>query len=91
MAEVIIKLRVMPVSPESDLAKIEQFCREKIAEAGGKLHSITPEEMAFGLKSLTFTFFGDEKTLNPDKIEEAIKTDKHVSSTEVTDVRRALG
>ena len=91
MAEVIIKLRVMPTSPDSDLAKIEEFCRQKITEAGGKLHSIIPEDMAFGLKSLTFVFFGDEKSLNPDKIEEAIKTNHHISSTEVTDVRRAIG
>ena len=91
MAEVIVKLKVMPVSPDSDLAQIEEFCRVKFTESKAKFHSVSTEEVAFGLKALVFVIFGDEKVLNLDVLESAIKENKNVSTTEVIDVRRAVG
>ncbi len=91
MAIVVAKLRVMPTSPEIDIKKLEVFCKGKIEGAGGKFHSAATEEMAFGLKSLTITLFGDENALSLDKLEAAIKENSDVSSTEVIDVRRAVG
>ena len=52
MAEVIVKLKVMPASPDSDLAQIEEFCRVKFTESKAKFHSVSTEEVAFGLKAL---------------------------------------
>ena len=91
MAEVIVKLKVMPASPDSDLAQIEEFCRVKFTESKAKFHSVSTEEVAFGLKALVFAIFGDEKVLNLDVLEAAIKESKDVSTTDVIDVRRAVG
>lgn len=91
MATVVAKLRVMPTSPDVDLKKLEIFCKSKIEELKAKFHSAVIEAMAFGLKSLTITLFGEEAEVNLDKIEAAIKESADVSSTEVTDVRRAVG
>jgi len=91
MAEVIVKLKVMPISPEVDLKKLEEFCRVKIADSKAKLHSVTTENVAFGLRALVFVIFGDENALNLDVLEAAIKESKDVSTTDVIDVRRAVG
>lgn len=91
MADVIIKLKVMPISPDVDLKKLEEFCRTKIADAKAKLHSVSIEDVAFGLKALVFVIFGDENTLNLDVLEAAIKENPEVSTTEVLDVRKAIG
>ncbi len=91
MAEVIVKLKVMPTSPEVDLKKLEEFCRLKFADSKAKFHSVTTEDVAFGLRALVFVIFGDENTLNLDVLEAAIKESPEVSTIEVIDVRRAVG
>ena len=91
MAEVIVKLKVMPISPDADLKKLEEFCRIKFTENKAKFHSVSIEEVAFGLKALVFVIFGDEKILNVDVLEAAIKESADVSTTDVIDVRRAVG
>ena len=91
MAEVIVKLKIMPMSPDTDLKKLEEFCRLKFTENKAKFHSVSTEEVAFGLKALVFVIFGDENALNLDVLEAAIKESKDVSTTDVIDIRRAVG
>ncbi len=90
MADVIIKLKVMPINPEVDLKALTDFCKEKIKAAGAHLHKAEEEPVAFGLKALVFIFMGPEAKIKTDKIEDAIKENSDVSSAEVIDVRRAV-
>ena len=90
MANIIIKLKVMPSSPEVNLEELVKFCKEKIEAAKAFLHKATAEPVAFGLKALFFVFMGPEKELKVDDIEAAIKENPNVVSTEVVDIRRAV-
>lgn len=92
MADVIIKLKVMPSSTDINLNILQKFCEDKIKEFGAKMiHSVKQEPIAFGLKALVFTFLADEKKGDTEKLEIQIKTSKEVQSAEVIDVRRAVG
>ena len=92
MANVVITFRIMPESPEEDLARIEKEAKQKIQAYAGKgdtKTTITP--LAFGLKSIDIIFIMDEKKGATDPLEKQIAGIAGVNSVEVTDVRRAVG
>jgi elongation factor 1-beta len=92
MAVVIIKLRVMPDSPEIDLKVLIEQVKERLTEFGMKaFHSAREEPVAFGLKALDVIFLLDESNSNTDVLEAKIKELKGVQSTQILDVRRAVG
>ena len=92
MADVIVKLKVMPTAPDVDLDKLQASCEAKIKEFGAKLiHSVNQVPVAFGLKSLEIVFLIDEQKSNMEELETQIKAIENVNSAEVVDVRRALG
>ena len=91
MAEVIITLKIMPDSPEVDLAKIEESATKKIKAFEGEVGKVEQIPIAFGLKSLNLIFVMDEKKGSTDSLEDDIAAIKGVKSVEVTDVRRAIG
>jgi len=91
MADVIVKLKIMPTGVDIDLDALASTCKEKITSAGGMVHKIETEDVAFGLKAIIITFLGDEKKINTEKIEADINSLPEVSSTDIVDVRRAFG
>lgn len=91
MAKVIVTLRIMPETPETDLAKIEAGAKKLIADFGGEVGKVDIQPIAFGLKSLNLIFIMDESLGSTEKLEENIKTLAEVNSVEITDVRRAIG
>ena len=92
MADVIVKLKIMPTGPEVDLSTLQKAIEVKIKKFGAKLiHSVNQEPVAFGLKALIIVFLIDEKISNLEQLETSIKTDKNIVSAEVIDVRRAIG
>lgn len=91
MASVIITLKIMPESPEVDLAEIETIGKQKIAEFGGEVGKVEIEPIAFGLNALKLIFVMDESKGATDSLEEDIEAIKGVNSVEVTDVRRTIG
>lgn len=91
MADVIVKMKVMPTGVDIDLDKLAKSCEEIINAAGGKVHKKEQEEVAFGLKAIVFIFLGDEKQINIDEIEAKLKEIKDVSTVDILDVRRAFG
>lgn len=91
MAQVIITLKIMPESPETNLEEIEDKAKIKIQEFGGEIGKIEQEPVAFGLNALVFKFVMDESLGSTESLEENIKKIDHVNSVEVTDVRRAVG
>jgi len=91
MAKVIITLKIMPSSPETDLKAIQTMAEKKIEEFGGEVGKVEEEPVAFGLKSLNLIFIMDESIGDTEVLEKQIAESEDINSVEVTDVRRALG
>jgi elongation factor 1-beta len=91
MADVIVKLKVMPESPEVALEALESEVKKLIEDFGAQLHKVEKEPVAFGLVAMNFIFIYDEKLGTTDKLEEDIAALEFVSSAEAVDVRRAFG
>ncbi len=90
MALVAITLKIMPTSPQADLAKLKADVEKRLTELGGKVANSKEEPIAFGLKALIFVLSWKEDQ-DPDVIETELAKIENVNSVQVTDVRRALG
>ena len=90
MADVVITLKIMPESPDSDLDSISSQATEIINEFGevGK-KEIVP--IAFGLSAINLVFVMDESKGSTDELEQKVRDLENVASAEITDVRRAVG
>jgi elongation factor 1-beta len=88
MAIVAVKIRLMPVSPDTDLEKIKVEAEKRINQLDAKVHASEIEPIAFGLKALMLTLIWPEEK-NPDLLENAMKSIDQVESAEIVDVRRA--
>lgn len=92
MANVVITLKVMPSSPETNLDGLKESILEKIKDFTGETEIKKEiEEVAFGLKALKFIFVMDENKGSTEPLENNIKEIEGVSSVEVIDVRRSIG
>ena len=92
MAQVIITLKIMPVSPDTDLDAVNEKVQEAIKNYSGETETRTTQEpIAFGLKALKVIFVSDEAKGTVDDLEDQIRQLDGVQSVEVTDVRRAIG
>ncbi|MBI2147215.1 elongation factor 1-beta [Candidatus Woesearchaeota archaeon] len=91
MAQVIVTLKVMPESPETDLAAIEQQAKHLISEFGGEVGRVDIEPIAFGLKAVKLLFIMDEDKGSTEALEEEVAKVAGVNSVDVTDVRRTIG
>ena len=92
MTNVVITMKIMPISPETDLSKIEEEAKAKIsAFAGEGDMKIEQEPVAFGLKALKILFVMDESKGSTEELENDVATIEEVNSVEITDVRRAIG
>ena len=66
------------------------FINSKIEEMEGIPSSVEEQPIAFGLKALLFSFaYPEEKDV--DQVNNAVNDIESVSSSEMTDYRRALG
>jgi elongation factor 1-beta len=91
MAVVAIKIKVMPLSPETDLEKMKKDITESLLKAGAiRIESITEEPIAFGLKAL-IVFFAWPEQKDTELAEETIRKVENVSSLDTIDYRRAFG
>lgn len=91
MAQVIITLKIMPKSPDVDLAEIEKKAKEEIKKFGGDVGKTEKELIGFGLEALKVFFSMDESKGSTEPLENEIKKIKDVLNVEVIDVRRAIG
>ncbi len=89
MSDVIIQLKIMPESPDSDLDVVKKECTEILSKFGdvGKIE-IRP--VAFGLKALIIYLITAEEKGGTDKMEEELSKVQQVNSVAVEDVRRTL-
>lgn len=92
MANVVVSLKIMPTSPETDLHKIEADAKKKIIDFAGEGDmKVEQEPVAFGLKSLNMIFVMDESKGSTEPLEDSLSAIEGVNSVEVTDVRRTIG
>ena len=91
MATVVVTLKIMPNSPDTNLDEISSAATEKIAAFGGNVGKTDEEPIAFGLKALLLMFSMPEEKGSTEELEKQIGEIPGVSSVQVTDVRRAVG
>jgi elongation factor 1-beta len=89
MGEVVSTIRIMPESPDVDLAKIKEDV-EKSIPSGTELHKIEEEPIAFGLVALNVVVVVDDAEGGTEKAEENLSKLENISSIEVVDVRRLM-
>ena len=90
MGTTIVKIKIMPQNPETDLEKIKIEAERIISENSGEVGKTEEQPIAFGLRALILTFQLDENTeLEP--IEKKLEEIPEVNSVQVIDMRRALG
>ena len=90
MGTALIKIKIMPDSPEADLSEIEQNSEKIISGEQGNNLKLEREPVAFGINSIIATFARDE-TLDSDELLKKLQEVSNVSSAEIIDFRRALG
>jgi elongation factor 1-beta len=91
MADVIVELKVMPASVETDLGVLKKDANKLIEAFGAKLGKDEEVPVAFGLKALMLTIIFNEDKGSTDDLEAQIATLDSVESCNVTAVSRALG
>ena len=91
MATVVVTIKIMPESPDSDLKKIEEEAKEMIKKFGGDVGKVEIEPVAFGLKAVKLIFIMDESKGGTEDLENEISGLDQVNSVETIDVRRAIG
>ena len=90
MGTALIKIKIMPSSPDTNLEKIKNKAHDIISENNGKNIIFHEEPVAFGLKAVIASFDLNEE--NPlDIIEESLQKIENVNSAQVIDMRRAFG
>ncbi|OPX60821.1 MAG: Elongation factor 1-beta [Methanobacterium sp. PtaB.Bin024] len=89
MGEVVATIKLMPESPEVDLAQIKENVEKSIPE-GTELHKIEEEPIAFGLVALNVMVIVDDGEGGTEKAEEIFSQLDDVASIEVVDVRRLM-
>ena len=90
MGTAVVKIKVMPVSPEVDLESMKEEVKSKIEGMGGKGCNIEEEEVAFGLKAI-ITFFAWPEEIELESLEQTLQEIKDVNSVQIIDIRRAVG
>jgi elongation factor 1-beta len=90
MGTAVVKIKVMPVSPDVNLEKIKEDVKSKIGKAGGKGCNLEEEPIAFGLKAIIAMFAWPEES-ELENLEEALQGIEDVNSVQVIDIRRAIG
>lgn len=90
MGIAVVKIKILPVSPEVDLEKLKEKAKDLIEGMSGKGCNFEEEPIAFGLKAL-IVFFSWPEEIELEKLEEKLNSIEDVSSIQIIDMRRALG
>jgi len=90
MGLAVVKMKIMPVSPEVNLDQIKEKAEKIINNAEAKGTKTEIEPIAFGLNALIIMFGWDEEK-ELDSLEKSLKEIENVNSVEMVDVRRAIG
>ena len=90
MGIMVVKIKIMPKSVETDLAKVEEEVKKIMERASVKNPRFEVQPIAFGLKAL-IALFGWPEEKEFEGLENSLMKIKGVNSIEVIDMRRAIG
>jgi len=90
MGKALVKIKIMPESPETALEVIEEQAKLIVKEIAGTEAKTEKEPIAFGLNAIILQFMIDE-SIPLEGIEEKLKIIPSVSSIDIIDFRRAFG
>lgn len=86
----IVKIKLMPSSPETNLEEIKEKTKKLIESEDGKGVKFEEELIAFGLKAvIVFFLWDEEKELEP--LENSLEKIENVNSVQTIDIRKAIG
>jgi len=91
MGITLIKIKIMPDSPDANLHEIKERAKEIIEKNKARRIVFEEQPIAFGLKAIIAGFEQDEADGELEPIETNLKKIHRVSSVEVVDMRRAFG
>ena len=91
MASVIVTLRIMPESPETDMKKLEEEVTKEAKAFGALSTKAEVKPFAYGLNALNFIFVINEAKGDTEQLEKKLADIEGVQGVEVTDVRRTIG
>ena len=86
----LIKVKIMPTSPDVDLDAIEKKAEEIVVAGEGGNAKMEREPVAFGLNAI-IVFFSRDENLDTDDLLDELRGIEEVNSAEIIDFRRALG
>ena len=89
MGEVLTTMKIMPDSPEVDLAAIKETIESSMPE-GARIHDIAEEPIAFGLVAIILNFITEDGEGGSEPVEEMVQAIDGVASFEVTGVGRLM-
>jgi len=91
MGIALIKIKLMPSSPDVNLEKIKEKAKKIVENNKGARVSFEEQPIAFGLKAVIVGFEQNEDNGELEPIENALREIEDVNSVEVVDMRRAFG
>ena len=90
MGVTLLKIKLMPTSPEVNLEEIKEKAKKVVEENQGKNTRFEEEPIAFGLKAV-MVFFDIDESQELEPIEQELGKIENVNSVQVVDMRRAFG
>jgi len=91
MGIALIKIKLMPSSPDVNLEKIKEKAKKIVENNKGARVSFEEQPIAFGLKAVIVGFEQNEDNGELEPMENALREIEDVNSVEVVDMRRAFG
>jgi len=91
MGVALIKIKLMPSSPDVNLEEIKEKAKKIVENNKGARVSFEEQPIAFGLKAVIVGFEQNEDNGELEPIENALREIEDVNSVEVVDMRRAFG
>ncbi|MBP2200912.1 elongation factor 1-beta [Methanococcus voltae] len=86
MADVIAKVKVMPVSPEVEKEALKEKLTKVVGENDAKCRGVSDEPLAFGLYTIYVMVEMEEREGGMDPIEQAMNDLEDVESAEVVEL-----
>ena len=88
MGEVLVKYRVMPDGPETDLDVLQQAMASALPAEIAKVSACAAVPFAFGMKALVTTVIIQDEEGNSDKVEEMLREVEGVQGLELLEMGR---
>ena len=85
-----VQMKLMPNSPDVNLAEIERKAEEVINSMHKTKVKIEEQPIAFGLKAIILYFAWNDE-IETEKLEAKLAEIENVSSVETLDIRKAFG